>query len=275
VKKMNFVSGIIPPNQVQDGLCFAFNNDLMLIKPDAKAHISHIPTVKELEDLGLILETKIYMGTLDNIPCFCVELPDYTPEIEGMAYVGLRQVFAMAGEELFKLAGMAIQIVNWDKNHKYCGQCGKPTGRLENERAKVCNKCGQLYFPRLSPAIIVAVIKDGKILLARNKNFKVPMFSVIAGFVEPGETLEDAVERELWEEVGIKVKNIKYFGSQPWPFPHSLMLGFTAEYAEGDIKIDGEEIAEARWFPPDDLPMIPEKMSIARKLIDWFCEKYR
>ena len=136
-----------------------------------------------------------------------------------------------------------------------------------------CPGCGLTAFPKISPAVIVLVEKEGKLLLARGRRFALPFYSVLAGFVEPGESLEDTVHREILEEVGIRVKNVRYFGSQPWPYPDSLMIGFTAEYAGGEIKEDPEEILDAAWFAPDDLPSIPGKVSIARKLIDWFVEK--
>jgi len=136
-----------------------------------------------------------------------------------------------------------------------------------------CPACGLMVFPRISPAVIVLVEKEGRVLLARGERFTEPFYSVLAGFVEPGETLEDAVHREIEEEVGIKVRNVRYFASQPWPFPDSLMIGFTAEYASGEIAIDKTEIVDARWFDPAHLPTIPGKVSIARRLIDWFVEK--
>jgi NAD+ diphosphatase len=142
-------------------------------------------------------------------------------------------------------------------------------------RAKECRQCERLEFPRLSPAIIVLIEKEDTMLLARSPRFKAPFFSTLAGFVEPGESLEEAVHREVMEEVGISVKDIRYFGSQPWPFPDSLMIGFTAQYESGEIRIDPEEIAEASWYKTDNLPMIPGKLSIARMLIDWFIEKHK
>jgi NAD+ diphosphatase len=147
-----------------------------------------------------------------------------------------------------------------------------PFFKQEGFLRKLCPKCGLLSFPRLSPAIIVAVVHGSKILLARANHFADGFYSVLAGFVEPGETLEECVRREVQEEVGLQVKNIRYFGSQPWPFPHSLMIGFTAEFAGGHITIDGAEIADAAWFSPADLPRIPGEISIARRLIDWFLE---
>jgi NAD+ diphosphatase len=141
-------------------------------------------------------------------------------------------------------------------------------------RAKECESCGRLEFPRLSPAIIVSVEKDDRLLLARSARFPGEFFSVLAGFVEPGESLEEAVRREVMEETGIRVKDISYFGSQPWPFPESLMIGFTARYESGEIEIDGEEIVEAGWYRASELPKIPGPVSIARKLIDAFVEKH-
>jgi NAD+ diphosphatase len=142
-----------------------------------------------------------------------------------------------------------------------------------DERAKICPKCGLVAYPRLSPAVIVAVLRDNCILLAHSHRFPAKFYSVLAGFVEPGETLEECVEREVYEEVGIRVRAIRYFGSQPWPFPDSLMIAFTANYAGGEIRIDHSEIADANWFSANDLPHIPPKISIARQLIDWFLEK--
>ena len=141
-------------------------------------------------------------------------------------------------------------------------------------RAKECKTCGRLEFPRVSPAVIVLVEREDTLLLARSPGFPGRFFSVLAGFVNPGESLEEAIHREVLEETGITVKDIAYFGSQPWPFPDSLMIGFTARYVSGEIRIDGDEIVEAGWFTPSHLPQIPGKMSIARQLIDWFVEKY-
>jgi NAD+ diphosphatase len=175
-------------------------------------------------------------------------------------------------DEVFMLAGRAFQITNWDENHKYCGKCGALFDNKQDERAKICPKCGLVNYPRISPAIITAIVKENKILLAHGNHFKNKMYSVIAGFVEPGETFEDCVQREVMEEVGIRVKNIRYFGSQPWPFPNSLMVGFTAEYESGEIKVDEKEIGDAGWYSVDEFPETPGHGSIARKLIDWFIE---
>ncbi len=191
---------------------------------------------------------------------------------ENYETVGLRELWTLGGEKLFQSAGTAFQMMDWKRNSRFCPRCGAPMNPADNDRAYACPDCDYITYPILSPAVIVAVTKEDKLLLARNTRFPKGRFSVLAGFVEPGESLEEAVARELFEEVGIRVKNIKYFGSQPWPFPHSLMLGFTAEWAEGELTPDGEEIEEARWFTPETMPDIPHSISISRRLIDNWLE---
>jgi NAD+ diphosphatase len=171
---------------------------------------------------------------------------------------------------LFWIGGRGFQLINWDRTTRFCGRCGSPTQSSDSERAKVCQNCGLRNYPRISPAVIVAVTRERRILLARAFRFPMKIYSVIAGFVEPGETLEQCIRREIKEEVNIEVRNIRYFGSQPWPFPNSLMIAFTAEYAGGELRIDNEEIMDAGWFEAHELPNIPDKVSIARRLIDSF-----
>jgi NAD+ diphosphatase len=223
--------------------------------------------------LGLTTLNQHYLGRLNNTHCYAVGLGEGTVLPAGMAFEGLRQVYGRLDEGLFWVAARAVQIVDWDRTHLFCGRCGAPLRTKTTERAKECPTCGQLHFPRLAPAIIVLVERGGELLLARSRHFLPGMYSVLAGFVEPGETLEEAVVREVREEVGVTVKDIKYFGSQPWPFPHSLMIGFTATYAGGEISLSDDEIEDAGWFTVDNLPTIPGKISIARKLIDWFVSK--
>jgi NAD+ diphosphatase len=178
------------------------------------------------------------------------------------------------GETLFAVAGRAIQIIAWDRDHQFCSRCGAKTAAMAMERAKQCPECKLVTYPRLSPAIIVRVRRGDEMLLARNANWPQGRYSILAGFVEPGETLEETVEREVMEEVGLRVKNIKYFASQPWPFPNSLMLGFTADYDSGEITFNDQEIATADWFRADNLPQIPPPGSISRVLIDDFVAAY-
>jgi NAD+ diphosphatase len=180
-------------------------------------------------------------------------------------------LFGTVDEATWIAAGRAVQLVDWVRNHRYCGRCGTETVDAEGERARRCPRCSLLAFPRLAPAVITLIERDdGRALLARNARWPGGMFSCLAGFVEPGESVEAALRREVGEEVGIEVDNLRYFTSQPWPFPHSLMLGFHARHAAGQIACDGQEIAEARWFSSADLPDLPGPISIARWLIeDW------
>jgi NAD+ diphosphatase len=193
---------------------------------------------------------------------------DATPPA-GYLFKGLRSLFGRVGEETLAIAGRAFQIADWARNHRFCGACGKPMAKADGERAMKC-ACGHVAYPRIAPAMMVLVKKGDAILLARN--VAVPAggrMSALAGFLEPGESVEDAVHREVHEEVGLFVKDLRYFGSQSWPFPGSLMIAFTAEYAGGDIKVDPAEIAEARWFGPGDpLPELSPPQSISRALIE-------
>ncbi len=262
-----------PADQGPAALYFAFAQDRLLVHLEGRS--ARIPLVAEAAQLGLAALRQQYLGTLGTTHCFSLELePDAQPP-EGMALKGLRQLFGLLEESQFWVAGRAVQIVNWDRTHQFCGQCGGPTTSRPSERAKECTACGLLSFPRVSPASIVLVERGREFLLARNQRFPPGRYSIIAGFVEPGETLEEAVAREVREEVNIEVSDIRYFASQPWPFPHSLMVGFTAQYAGGELKPDHTEIEDAAWFTPDHLPDLPDGISISRRLIDWFLAKHR
>ncbi len=178
-----------------------------------------------------------------------------------------------AGRTTGSLPGIAcrgVQLIRFDTLTRFCGFCGSKTSMKQDEIAKVCPSCKRIVFPRLSPAVIVRITDGPKILLSRSPHFPKGMYSVQAGFVEPGESLEAAVHREVREEIGIEVTDIRYFGSQPWPFPDSLMIGFTARYAGGAIESDMKEIEDVRWFTRSDLPLLPAQDSIAHGLIhDW------
>jgi len=186
----------------------------------------------------------------------------------GYSALSRRDLPAVLGYDCFVRAGVAFQLMHWRRSHRFCGHCGKKMRESGKERAMLCPSCGGVSFPVLSPAVIVAVEREGRLLLGSNANFPKGRYSVLAGFVEPGESLEEAVEREVYEESSVRVKNIRYFGSQPWPFPNSLMLGFFADWESGDPSPDGEELTDVRWFSPDDLPNIPPSVSISRQLID-------
>ena len=266
---MDFRSSIIPPDiHSEKAWWCVFRGDELLVRVTNKR--AALPCVGNMSVLHLEPVRTQYLGTLDGCPCYSAEIKPEAAPPEGMEFLGLRELFGCLKEELFWLAGHAVQIKNWDRNHQHCGRCGSKTVDETKERAKLCPRCGLKSYTRISPATITAVIKSNQILLARARRFPRILYSVIAGFVEPGETLEECVKREIREETGIEVQNISYFGSQPWPFPNSLMIAFTAEYKSGEIHIDDSEIIDADWFTARNLPPIQDKISIARRLIDWF-----
>ncbi len=193
------------------------------------------------------------------------------------AFAELMGMWGTIDEQSWVLAGRAVQLVEWARTHRFCGRCGTPMVEAPGERARHCPACGLQAFPRLAPAVITLVERDdGRVLLGRNARWPTSMFSCLAGFVEPGETLEEAVKREVLEEVGVRIDGLVYRRSQPWPFPHSLMVGFNARWESGEIRCDEDEIADARWFSPDELPSVPGSMSIARWLIDdWVARSSR
>jgi NAD+ diphosphatase len=212
-----------------------------------------------------------YLGVLGEQHCFSAELAVDAAAPQGWIWQGLRALFGALDEAQFALAGRALQIVDWDRSHQYCGACGKTTAARTNERGRECPGCGLVAYPRLAPAVMGLVRRERELLLARSPRFPKDMYSALAGFVEPGETLEQCLEREVYEEVGIKVRNVRYFASQPWPFPHSLMIAFFAGYCSGEIRVDGTEIEDAKWFDVknlENLPRLPARISIARRLID-------
>ncbi len=210
-----------------------------------------------------------YMGHLDGVGCYAVEASDG----DDGTFANLRANLANIERITFNIAGRALQICDWYRTHRFCGKCGVPTTSHDNDRALVCSQCRLHFYPRLSPSIIVLVYREDEVLLGRNHMFPEGLYSTLAGFVEPGESIEETVRREVAEEVGVKVGALDYRGSQPWPFPNSLMLGFHAEYDGGDIVLQEDEIADAQWFPLGDLPMIPGKFAISRWLIDEYLQK--
>lgn len=250
------------------GWWFIFSRFKMLT--GQKGQSIAVPLLHDPSELGLVYSNKRRLGSLNGIDCYCCSMDDVGQTPPGTALIGLRRLFGAIPGELFSMANVAVHLTYWDRTNLFCCRCGSPIEDRQDVRAKECNRCGLLVFPRISPAVIVLVRKKDEILLARSERFEEGLYSVLAGFVEPGETLEGAVSREVKEEVGISISDITYFGSQPWPFPDSLMIGFTAEYREGDISIDGDEIVEAGWYRVGNLPKIPDKISIARKLIDSF-----
>jgi NAD+ diphosphatase len=275
---MHFVSRTSPPDgRREPAYWLIYQADRLLVRP--AGDLAEVPLATDLSELGLTPIRQLYLGYLEDgqgqqIDCYCAEIVPDAPIPDGMIADGLRQLAPQLEEMLFGLAGRAAEVVTWDRTHQYCGQCGTHTESLAHERARRCPRCELLAYPRLSPAIIIAVVRNtahgSQLLLARNHRFPPGRYSVLAGYVEPGESLEECAQREVFEEVGIRIQNIRYFGSQPWPFPNSLMIGFTAEYESGELALEESELADARWFAADALPDLPPKFTIARRLIDWF-----
>ncbi|MEM1334401.1 MAG: NAD(+) diphosphatase [Actinomycetota bacterium] len=222
------------------------------------------------------------VGLLDGAAWWAVDVPPESEDPSFGASVDLRQYHAMASEGEWLLAGRALQTVEWARTHRFCGRCATPTAPSPGERGLKCPTCGLVNYPRVAPAMITLVTRgpvgdEQEALLARGARFPIPMYSCLAGFVEPGEDLEGAVIREVAEEVGVQVDDVRYVGSQPWPFPHSLMVGFRCDYVGGDIVCEEDEILDAKWYAKEQVRsgevLIPPRISIAGKIIEaWLAE---
>jgi NAD+ diphosphatase len=247
-------------------LLFAFAGDRLAVRVDGERVV--IPTGAELAG-----DPAVFFGRLDGNDCFAVAMDAADPPA-GLQLSGLRELFGRLDASLHGVAGRAFQVVEWYRSHAFCGRCGAPTELAEGERARACPNCGALYFPRINPAVIFLVERGDRMLLARSRSFRGPFYSVLAGFVEPGESLEETIRREAREEVGLELRDIRYFGSQPWPFPSQLMIGFTAHHADGDIRLQDSEIVDAGWYGSHDLPELPGRFSIARRLIEDFLTRH-
>jgi NAD+ diphosphatase len=256
---------------LEDGtLAFAFVDGRMLVREAAR------PEIPELRRLGPEVRAAvgpIPLGALGPRPCVAVALEPGADPVGDLVPVGLRELFARLDEPTTAMVARASQTLEWWVAHAYCGRCGAPTRLHEQERARVCSACGAVYFPRISPAVITLVHRGSEVLLAHGHHMRPGFYALVAGFVEPGETLERAAAREVLEEVGVEVTDLRYFGSQAWPFPSQLMVGFTARYAGGEIEVQESEITDASWFPIDALPSPadrPATYSIAGRLIASF-----
>ena len=265
----SFIPEIATDKEPQESdLLFIFHERKMLVRDTDGAPSA--PSRGELPALSQILEKGLYIGTLDNTPCYTA-IVDENVAPDGYSFISLRYLYFRGVANLRPAISTAALVRDWAINTRYCGRCGAKTSTLENEWCSTCPDCGYTAYPRMSPAVIVAVLKDGKILLAHNRRFDRPIYSLLAGFVEPGESLESTVHREILEEAGLEVKNLRYHSSQCWPFPDSLMIGYVVEYSSGELKLN-EELDDAGWFDKDTMPQIPEKGPIARSIIDWYLE---
>lgn len=221
-----------------------------------------------LTDGGWQVRRRHFLGYWHDQPCFALEI-DEMDHVDPLVYQcgNLYQLLGRVDEQLFALAGRAAQLLDWERDHQHCGRCGTSMLADHSERAMRCEPCGIICYPKIAPCVIVLITRGEELLLARNANFPGPMYSTLAGFIEAGETVEETLVREVREEVGVEVTNLRYFQSQSWPFPNQLMLGFFADYQGGDVVPDQEEIVDAQWFHYQELPMIPPPSSVAGQLI--------
>ncbi len=253
-------------------LWFIFYQDKLAVQESRAGDLTIIRTGSM--KTGLAVDNIKTMGRYLDSNCILAKLTDPSSLREGISLVPLRALLGKINQDHFTIAGRGLQILHFHSEHKFCGKCGTLTQDSSKELARTCPDCGHTNFPRVSPAVIMSVIRNDKILLGRSPHFPPGMYSTLAGFVEPGETLEEAVKREVFEEVGLEVDTIQYNGSQPWPFPHSMMIGFSANYLRGEIVIDHNELEDANWFSINDLPPLPRKGTIARHLIDKYIREY-
>ena len=247
---------------------FAYRGGDLLVRDPGGDQPVELPVAATLEALGVRPVRVQPLGQLDGRPCCAAELAADAPAPEGHAYLSIRRLFGRMDPEIFEAAGMAFEVQHWDRTHQHCGTCGGPLEMRKDMRAKRCEACEHDDFPKVTPATIVLVEDGPRVLMTRQARFPAGVYGLVAGFVEPGEGLEACVAREVLEETGLEVADIAYFGSQPWPFPHQIMIGFTARYAGGELRVDTTELEDARWFHRDAMPMLPSPISIARQLVD-------
>jgi NAD+ diphosphatase len=241
----------------------------------ARPAFARLPLYKNHNPWGSDASRTLYLGRLGGVDCWTAELPANAAAPAGLSWEGLRPLFSVLDDDHFALAGRALQLLQWDRDHQFCGRCGTPTVPKREERVRVCPACKLSAYPRVAPAVMALVHRGNQLLLARSPHFPAGMYSALAGFVEPGESLEQCLAREVAEEVGVQIRNSRYFASQSWPFPHSLMIAFICEWSSGEIRPQAGEIEEANWFELLQLPKLPSKISIARRLIDAVCQEIK
>ena len=268
---------------------------VLLLRTAPSALASHtpmytIPSVEDLKSAGFDIPDQpwqfvqrggesmsgffVEKSTLEHLLAVTASKTGLSSEA-GLEIVGRREAADLLDVDDYWHMNRAFHLADWDRKTRFCGTCASPMERSHQEIAKTCPTCGATSYPQIAPAVIMAVGKDGRLLMANSRRHSGPIYSVLAGFVEAGETLEHAVSREVHEEAGILVRNIEYFSSQPWPFPNSLMIAFTAEWSSGELTADDEEILDLGWFTPAEIPaQIPSSYSVARRLIEWFVSEF-
>ncbi|MGV7211228.1 NAD(+) diphosphatase [Oxalobacteraceae bacterium A2-2] len=254
---------LINPDNDDEALSFIVHRGQLLLRNGDLA----LAGAAQLAALGLGPERLHPLGRMDG-RYYQVAWSEQG-EVDGYAWHGLRSLFGALDDGFLGIASRAVQLAEWARTHRYCGVCATPMVHKAGERCYQCPACGMTAYPRISPAMMVLVRKGDAVLLALHTQSPYKRYTALAGFLEAGESIEEAVHREVYEEVGLRVHNLQYFGSQSWPFPHSLMIAFTADYLDGEIRIDHNEIAEARWFGPGDAwPELPVGVSIAAQLVN-------
>ncbi|MBL4583096.1 MAG: NAD(+) diphosphatase [Pseudomonadales bacterium] len=270
--KFKFVPGTIAPDDHSDAHHIVISGNQIVAPNGAKVWRPF--TDDEMKWLGCDIISKHYLGEFDSKPCFVHEIMEQKTAPGGHQYIGLYGVLGQVQADLFSVAGRAVQVLEWHRNHIFCGRCGTENNQHDVDRAKVCGQCGLMAYPRISPCIIVLVTRGEEILLANSPQFPAGMYSTLAGFMEAGESVEQTLHREVFEEVGIEVTNVQYAHSQSWPFPNNIMLGFYAEYKSGELKPDGNEILDAQWFHYKDLPNFPGNSAISGWLISDYIKQF-
>jgi len=261
-----------PPDTRSDALQIVFRDGKLVTDPRSRQPC--VLTDRDLVEHGWRVVREQFIGYWREQPCFAVEIDDGVVIDELRFQVGsLYQLVGRVDDALFALTGRARQMLDWQRDHRFCGRCGGAMTETDHGRAMACAACSFTNYPRIAPCVIVLVTRGDDMLLARNARFPRPMYSTLAGFIEPGESAEDTLRREVREEVGVEIDATEYFASQSWPFPNQLMLGFFASYAGGELRPDGDEIAEADWYSPSVLPPVPPAASIAGQLIRHHCAR--
>lgn len=260
-----------PEDPGEAPLCFAFRKRELLV-----TEAGHLPAVEVIDEHEIGAVRRQYLGALNGVHCYSIEVESNLKPPAGLAFRDLRMLFGSLDASHHAVAGRAVQIVEWDRTHQFCGACGEKTVLASIDRSRMCPDCEFPMYPRLAPAMIVAVERGNEILLGRSAHFPAGIYSVLAGFVEPGESAEDAVIREVYEETRVVCDNVKYYSSQAWPFPNSLMLGFTAQYVSGEIDTTADELDDANWYAVDELPTtFPGNISISQWLLNDFIARKR
>lgn len=261
-----FVPGHRGPASIEGKVaCCVFHDNRVFIARDGSRPV--LPRL-DAAACGIEMDAAHYLGTLNGTHCYGLTLPQHAMLPQGLELLGMRALILEGDETAAAIAGQAFQVLEWARTHRHCGSCGAPTRPHASDRAVECPDCRLTFYPRISPVMMALVYRDNELLLTRKPGYAQGRYTVVAGFVESGESLEQCLAREVREEVGVEIRNPRYFGSQPWPFPNSLVMAFSAEWAGGEARPDLDELEEARWFAVDALPDLPEAVHISRQLID-------